>query len=152
MFIWERQSVNAYRHEQELGERQMEKQTSHWADGPTRSSIPGFRDYDLNQRQIFKQLSHPGTLFPQPFIQNSIQAFYFLIYKIKIMVRKLHLKMYSKVLWQSVIDIGHHYSFTVFREWKNHIFFRWMIYGLNWEVLFLSSRKRYEKGIQNVIF
>ena len=37
------------------------KQTLCWAGSLTRGSIPRPQDHDLNQRQILKRLSHPGT-------------------------------------------------------------------------------------------
>ena len=37
------------------------KQTTPWAQSPTQGSIPGPWDHDLNQCQMFNQLSHPGA-------------------------------------------------------------------------------------------
>ena len=49
-------------HEQGRGQREGEKQNTHWAGSPMWGWIPGPCDHDLSQRQIINWLSHPSTL------------------------------------------------------------------------------------------
>ena len=46
-------------------EGQREKQVLYGAGSWMWGSIPGPWDHDLSQRQMLRQLSHPGTLFYQ---------------------------------------------------------------------------------------
>ena len=62
VFIWERKNKRT----SGKGQKEREKQTSPWAGTPTWGSIPGPQDHDLSWRQMFNQLSHPGT--PRDFI------------------------------------------------------------------------------------
>ena len=70
-FFWERESVwlcvcvcvhaPAQAGREAEGEREREKQIPHWTESPTQGLISGPWGHDLNWRQTFNQLSHPGA-------------------------------------------------------------------------------------------
>lgn len=68
LFIYLTQREKAHRQ----GKREKEKQAPHWARSLMQGSIPGPQDHDLSQRQMFNQLSHPGT--PIFYILNKIMS------------------------------------------------------------------------------
>lgn len=65
IFFWKILFEREREHKQEEGQREREKEkqtpTEQGAWCRMQDLIPGLWDHDLNQRQMFSQLSHPGT-------------------------------------------------------------------------------------------